>query len=300
MGQYYKYFNLDKKVCLSPNGLKLIEHSWMGNNDVLALLQLVKTEWKNDRIIQLGDYADSEERYSKMLQESLKVPSDLYDSKEYEEMTFEEYYVKNKLRYISKDVEMENSLTNYKWTEHIFEPLGPDGEQLPLSDFRYLYNTARREWVDSFKIPPSYVWNDTENKAISFSKLDAYSLLVAIGNGLGGGDYKGPDDVMVGLWATTSSSIVISSHGPKEVLGDVNEYTELTPFFTDNYDCVKESYVVENEVLALSTYFKDNADDINVCDYHIDFEGVFQQRQVNLCFEKIKEKYENDKGKRTA
>lgn len=40
--------------------------------------------------------------------------------------------------------------------------------------------------------------------------------------------------------------------------------------------------------------------DINVCDYHIDFEGVFQQRQVNLCFEKIKEKYENDKGKRTA
>lgn len=84
MGQYYKYFNLDKKVCLSPSaGLKLTEHSWMGNNDVLALLQLVKTEWKNDRIIQLGDYADSEEHYSKMLQEILKVPSNLYDSKEY-------------------------------------------------------------------------------------------------------------------------------------------------------------------------------------------------------------------------
>lgn len=68
MGQYYKYFNLDKKVCLSPSYcLKLTEHSWMGNNDVLALLQLVKTEWKNDRIIQLGDYADSNEHYSKML-----------------------------------------------------------------------------------------------------------------------------------------------------------------------------------------------------------------------------------------
>lgn len=59
-------------------------------------------------------------------------------------------------------------------------------------------------------------------------------------------------------------------------------------------------YVVKNEVLALSDYFNDAANDINVCDYHIDFEGVFQQRQVNLCFEKIKEKYENDKGKRTA
>lgn len=300
MGQYYKYFNLDKKVCLSPSDLKLTEHSWMGNNDVLALLQLVKTEWKNDRIIQLGDYANSEEHYSKMLQESLKVPSNLYDSKEYKEMTFEEYYNKNKLRYISKDVEVGNSSTSYKWTEHIFEPLGTDGEQLSLSDFRYLYNTARREWVDSFKIPPSYVWNDTENKAISFSKLDAYSLLVAIGNGLGGGDYGGPDNVMVGLWATTSNSIVISSHGPKEVLGDVSEYTEITPMFSDNYDCEKHVYVVRNEVLALSNYFNGFADDINVCDYHIDFEGVFQQRQVALCFEKIKEKYENDKRKQTA
>lgn len=306
MGQYYKYFNLDKKVCLSPSGgLKLTEHSWMGNNEVLALLQLVKTEWKNDRIIQLGDYADSEEHYSKMLQEILKVPSNLYesnlyDSKEYKEMSFEEYYDKNKLRYISKNVEMGNSSTDYKWTKHIFKPLGTDGEQLPLSDFRYLYNAARKEWVDSFKIPPSHVWNDTENKAISFEKLDAYSLLVAIGNGLGGGDYKGPDDDMIGLWATTSNSIVISSLGPKEVLDDVSKYTEITPMFSDDYDFEKHAYVVKNEVLALSNYFNGFADDINVCDYHIDFEGVFQQRQVNLCFEKIKEKYENDKGKRTA
>lgn len=235
-----------------------------------------------------------------MLQEILKVPSNLYDSKEYKEMSFEEYYDKNKLRYISKNVEIENSSTDYKWTEHIFEPLGTDGEHLPLSDFRYLYNAARREWVDSFKIPPSYVWNDTENKAISFGKLDAYSLLVAIGNGLGGGDYKGPDDDMIGLWATTSNSIVISSLGPKEVLGDVSEYTEITPMFSDDYDCEKQAYVVKNEVLALSNYFNGFAADTNVCDYHIDFEGVFQQRQVNLCFEKIKEKYENDKGKRTA
>ena len=84
------------------------------------------------------------------------------------------------------------------------------------------------------------------------------------------------------------------------MLDDVSEYTEITPMFSDDYDCEKQAYVVKNEVLALSNYFKDFADDINVCDYHIDFEGVFQQRQVNLCFEKIKEKYENDKGKRTA
>lgn len=174
------------------------------------------------------------------------------------------------------------------------------GQKCSCDQFRYLYNAARREWVDSFKIPPAYVWTDTENKAISFGKLDAYSLLVAIGNGLGGGDYNGPDNDMIGLWATTSNSIVISSLGPKEVLDDVSEYTEITPMFSNDYDCEKQAYVVKNEVLALSDYFNDAANDINVCDYHIDFEGVFQQRQVNLCFEKIKEKYENDKGKRTA
>ena len=103
-----------------------------------------------------------------------------------------------------------NSSTDYKWTEHIFKPLGTDGEQLPLSDFRYLYNAARREWVDSFKIPPSYVWNDTENKEISFGKLDAYSLLVAIGNGLGGGDYNGPDDDMIGLWVADTLNLNVS------------------------------------------------------------------------------------------
>lgn len=91
------------------------------------------------------------------------------------------------------------------------------------------------------------------------------------------------------------------------MLDDVSEYTEITPMFSNDYDCEKQACVVKNEVLALSDYFNDNelfnffaANDINVCDYHIDFEGVFQQRQVNLCFEKIKEKYENDKGKRTA
>lgn len=302
MGQYYKYINIDKRIIVSANhGLKLTEHSWLGNNEVvIPIEQLVKTEWQGDRVIQLGDYAERMAASTKLKEKHLKFveiikkkigTNSLYygdvagAGEKFKEYTLEELFD-------SYDLKLGHD------SEGMPIPFNEKGQKCSCDQFRYLYNTKRKEYVDSFKILPSYV--DIYKSEILFTKLDAYSLLVAIGNGLGGGDYKGPDDDMIGLWATTSNSIVISSLGPKEVLGDVSEYTEITPMFSDDYDCEKHAYVVKNEVLALSDYFNDAANDINVCDYHIDFEGVFQQRQVNLCFEKIKEKYENDKGKRTA
>lgn len=53
------------------------------------------------------------------------------------------------------------------------------GQKCSCDQFRYLYNTKRKEYVDSFKILPSYVGE--YNSEINFVKLDAYSLLIAIG-----------------------------------------------------------------------------------------------------------------------
>lgn len=299
MGQHYKYMNIDKRIIVyAKYGHELCVHSWLGNNSVvIPIEQLVKTEWQGDRVIQLGEYADEMAASTELREEHLKFikkikkelgmtnDQDLYlywGYKADEGKKFKEYTLKELFDLYDLKLEHDNE----------------KGQKCSCDQFRYLYNTKRKEYVDSFKILPSYIGE--YNSEIYFVKLDAYSLLIAIGNGLGGGDYKGPDDDMIGLWATTSNSIVISSLGPKEVLGDVSEYTEITPMFSDDYDWKKHTYVVKNEVLALSDYFNGFAADTNVCDYHIDFEGVFQQRQVNLCFEKIKEKYENDKGKRTA
>jgi hypothetical protein len=71
MGQYYKPLVLDKtkKKVINwvyshdyDNGLKLMEHSWLGNSFVGAIENLLKPdgEWYMKPIVWAGDYADKE------------------------------------------------------------------------------------------------------------------------------------------------------------------------------------------------------------------------------------------------
>ena len=66
MGQYYKPISIDKKQWVYShdyrNGLKLMEHSWIGNNFVAAVEGLIAEggAWHGDRIVWAGDYADPE------------------------------------------------------------------------------------------------------------------------------------------------------------------------------------------------------------------------------------------------
>lgn len=236
MGQYYKYINIDKRIIVSANhGLKLTEHSWLGNNEVvIPIEQLVKTEWQGDRVIQLGDYAERMAASTKLKEKHLKFveiikkkigTNSLYygdvagAGEKFKEYTLEELFD-------SYDLKLEHD------SEGMPIPFNEKGQKCSCDQFRYLYNTKRKEYVDSFKILPSYV--DIYKSEILFTKLDAYSLLIAIGNGLGGGDYFGPDENLVGLWATTSDSIIISEKSPKEYAkenSEVENYTELVPFF---------------------------------------------------------------------
>ena len=66
MGQYYKPVNLDKKEFVLShdynNGLKLMEHSWIGNDFIGVVENLIKKGglWCNNRIVWAGDYAENE------------------------------------------------------------------------------------------------------------------------------------------------------------------------------------------------------------------------------------------------
>jgi hypothetical protein len=66
MGQYYKPISIDKKQFVYSheydNGLKLMEHSWIGNGFVGIVEDLVAEggAWHGDRIVWGGDYADEE------------------------------------------------------------------------------------------------------------------------------------------------------------------------------------------------------------------------------------------------
>lgn len=62
MGQYFKFFNFDKKERLSPsdynNLRKVMEHSYQGNYFMCAAEKLMKTSWKGDRVLYIGDYVN--------------------------------------------------------------------------------------------------------------------------------------------------------------------------------------------------------------------------------------------------
>ncbi|HBG28981.1 MAG: hypothetical protein A2Y10_14835 [Planctomycetes bacterium GWF2_41_51] len=72
MGQYYKPINLENGQWLYShdygNGLKLMEHSWIGNEFVGAVMKMMVAggSWHKNPIVWCGDYYDEEDYYSKV------------------------------------------------------------------------------------------------------------------------------------------------------------------------------------------------------------------------------------------
>jgi hypothetical protein len=298
MGQYYnvvqryKYINIDKRIIVCANyGLKLCKHSWLGNNSVvIPIKQLVKTEWQGDRVIQLGGYADGmaastelrEEhlRFIKKIKKEVGMTNDqslYWDNVADEGETFKKYTLTE--LFDSYDLKLEYD------AEYMPVTFNEKGQKCSCDQFRYLYNTKRKEYVDSFKILPSYV--EEYKSEINFLKLDAYSLLIAIGNGLGGGDYCGPDENLVGLWASTSDSIIISEKSPKEYAeenSEVENYTELVPLFCEHKP-------IENEALFMQRFLSDEEEKQGITlSYKLNAEGVLEPKKLEMLLEQHKRK----------
>lgn len=51
MGQYWKAANLDKEVNVEPDGLKLMEHAYYGDETVEFVCYMLAHEWANERIV---------------------------------------------------------------------------------------------------------------------------------------------------------------------------------------------------------------------------------------------------------
>ncbi len=295
MGQHYKYMNIDKRIiAYAKYGHELCVHSWLGNNSVvIPIEQLVKTEWQGDRVIQLGDYAERMAASTELREEHLKFikkikkelgmtnDQDLYlywGYKADEGKKFKEYTLKE--LFDLYDLKLEHD------SEGMPIPFNEKGQKCSCDQFRYLYNTKRKEYVDSFKILPSYV--DIYKSEILFTKLDAYSLLIAIGNGEGRGDYCGPDENLVGLWASTSDSIIISEKSPKEYAeenSEVENYTELVPFFCEHKP-------IENEALIMQRFLSDKEEEKQgiTLSYKLNAEGVLEPKKLEMLLEQHKRK----------
>ena len=238
MGQYYIIANMDRKEYLIPfdygNGLKLMEWSYNKNHTILALENLLSSVWKGDRICVIGDYAD--------LTDTTECWANTLES------LLEEFGTENLYGYVS-----EHFSRVLPAEELRPRPYASSVEGSPISEieaavvdngFRYLYNHTTRQVVDLEMSNIEWGWYDKENGKGSVAKIAPLSLLLAMGNGRGGGDYRGRNAELVGSWCASSANIEVS----RKQLPWCAEYEDFHPDFTELKEAVP--WTEEERVIA--------------------------------------------------
>ena len=232
MGQYYRAVNVDKQVFATLDGAKLMEFSWVHNKSVAALVALMAGEWKGDRVYIVGDYADSGEFEDKNWRKS-------YDAVARELGFF------GKTRKGEDGAEYETTLYGFagnnfkeiflcKWD---WRPQDKPIENLDaLSEeglkMRYVINDDLGVYIDLQHCPADNIsyWKD-EDRAVVW-RVHPMTLLLAMGNGRGGGDYnRGFNREAVGAWTASSNAIRFAKEGEEAKLEGLKEYA---PYFAEN------------------------------------------------------------------
>jgi hypothetical protein len=122
MGQYYRPISIDKNEFVLSfdygNGLKIMEHSWIGNNFVTAVENLIKRggKWYGTRIVWAGDYADKEPNKDKNLYRLVV-----------DKVTPTKVEYSKKLRFLKNIDTGEyvdlNKVPEYEWKDYYIHPL---------------------------------------------------------------------------------------------------------------------------------------------------------------------------------
>jgi len=225
MGQYYYPIVMGKRYGVQGylyswdyrNGLKLMEHSYLGNDFVNAVLR--KIDHQPMRIAWMGDYASEpypdipEEPYQRKLPKAdfMRIWHSVYGER------------------------LEDG-TEIKPTARKIRPEPLEGFDSPdRFDGWYLINHSANEYVDLGKFQRENGWveayTDRDGQKVSYwSAVHPLPLLTACGNDRGGGDYhaKYPDYDLVGIWAF--DLIEFADYKPVGFTERVVEFTEQIPF----------------------------------------------------------------------
>ncbi|MGB4090940.1 MAG: hypothetical protein WBK46_03220 [Ruminococcus flavefaciens] len=194
MGQYYYIANMDKKEYLLVNrrapGRKLLEIA-MDRNAAQAILNRIAEEWKGDHVFLVGDYADLDDK---------KV---IYFD------TLREWCDR-----------LHTPYTLYDYIDENFT--GVEGE-ITDKGYRFIYNHEKKEYIDILHCPTYH----TDDSGWMQNHISPLALLIAMGNGRGGGDYYNREnDKLVGSWCSSIASVEIT----REPIDDLG-YTEIHPDF---------------------------------------------------------------------
>lgn len=178
MGQYYSIIikRPDGKINYNHRKIKgcdyqmakLMEHSWMQNDTILAIVDQIYKE--KCRLIWCGDYAEADE-----------IDDASNGEASYNNLLADDEYKK------FKDNEVSEPFEKF------------DGEEFDYSG-KFLVNHTKKVYI-AFD---DYIKKSTNKEGWCISPI---SLLTAIGNGRGGGDYDGKNVKKVGSWAWDEISI---------------------------------------------------------------------------------------------
>ena len=260
IGQYYRFANIDKKqICEQNRGLmKLTEHSYLGNEYCDDILNLLNNEWKNDRVIHVGDYAE---------------PND--------ETTTDNFI---------KGVISENKLdcSVYDWASN-FDDVSPSNDKI----IRYIYNHDKKEYIDLLKQPIQ--WCCVDKNKINFAKFNSFALLIGCGNGLGGGDYCSINDNHIGDWAgdrfESSEEFLEKYSNYSENKLIFNEFLKIEEcYIDDDYNDSKDS-IYNGETKMLNEYLEHlNKDKVDISKLKIKNNKLtLDERRI---FKKVLEDYQ--------
>lgn len=221
MGQYYIVANIDKKEYMRSNGgVKLMEWSYNRNDLILNLMNKLANEWKGDRVYIVGDYALSSDRIDK------------------EKQPAEKDYDYDILEKLEKELGIYNQKENgyyktlYSFASDNFKELGV--KELNEEEYKYIYNHKRKEFIDLRHCPLAWLYK--EKQKYNVVTIAPISLLLALGNGMGGGDYFGNNNELVGKYITDIENLEITKEplniGYKEFRPEFYEwiyipYTEI-------------------------------------------------------------------------
>jgi hypothetical protein len=180
MGQYYKPINIDKLEHVYSHdygsGLKLMEHSWIGNEFVGAVMTELKPggRWYKNRIIWAGDYGEA---------------------------TLKDFKTDDEITNLTDELEDTNDKL-YSLVEESGTQIKPESMSATEQQEAILVNHTTKQYVIYNKLPK--IDNDWT--------INPLPLLTADGNGNGGGDYYGKKDIdLLGAWAGHVLSIESSA-----------------------------------------------------------------------------------------
>lgn len=201
MGQYFKPVNLDKGELLDAHmfgyGIKLTESCYVGNGYIDALTYLLANDWHGDRVILCGDYAWESAGDFTDMQARGSAADALLSMADCDPYQASEGFTDRSTDFACCK---GNTTLELDADSRRFVEVDVEGSfHIDAGHLRYVIDETAGVFYDREKAPVAFVGEYAGDPYVT--RCDPLTIFMAVGNGLGGGDYHGPNEALVGSWA---------------------------------------------------------------------------------------------------